>query len=186
MHMLALQASPRKRGNTATLLDSFLKGADCVKNVSIERVFLHEKKIKPCKACDKCQQALEPKCVIKDDMDGLYLEFLKADMLVLATPVYWWSMSAQLKLFIDRMYALTMGEDNSNLAGKRIILLTTYGGDDPNSGPELLKKTFEDIAGFTGMKLSAFLGVCTGKVEVAENREALEKAFELGKKMATE
>ena len=181
MNVLALLGSPKKNGNTASVLKSFLKGLKESCNVEIEQIFLHEKKIFPCTGCDSCQKYREPACVIKDDMIELYPLLQKSELIVMATPVYWWSVSAQLKLFIDRMYAMMKGEDNANLSGKKIVLLTTYGGEDPNTGPDIIKRMLEDICEFTGMKLIHTFGVCTGKLDAANNPDALERAYCLGK-----
>ena len=121
MKLLALFGSPRRKGNTAALLNAFLKAAEDKGEVEVEFINLQEKEIKPCKACRSCRQSPYLNCAINDDMQYLHKKVKESDMLVLATPVYWWNISAQLKLFIDRLYALA-GEDGDYkcLHGKKL------------------------------------------------------------------
>nr|HPK06979.1 flavodoxin family protein [Aminivibrio sp.] len=107
MNCLALLGSPRKDGNTAALLTSFLDGA-VSKGHTVRTVRLQEKKILPCTGCNGCKKDGKGtgRCVLTDDMGGLYPAVLEADVIVHAFPVYWWSMPAQTKLFQDRLYAL--------------------------------------------------------------------------------
>ena len=142
MKVLALLGSPRKNGNTSLLLDEYLRGIkDSNKDAEITKVFLQEKNIHSCAACEACRNINIGQCAIKDDMQELYPLFRQADVVVYATPIYWWSVSAQLKAFMDRCYALGSIEDS--FAGKKAVLLMTYGGELPNNGPELVKTTFE-------------------------------------------
>ena len=149
-------------------------------NISIDTVTLCEEKIQPCRGCSSCQDTLEPDCVIKDSMKGLYDKVREAQLIVLATPLYWWNVSSTLKLFIDRLYALMMGEDNRNLAGKKLIVILTYGGSDPNSGVDIVTKMFTEITEFTGMKLDKVYGVCSGELDVEKNHSAANSARQIG------
>ena len=98
-NLLAVSSSPRRGGNSETLLKAFLEGAS-KKGWQGETVRLNELSLKPCQDCDGC--AKDGRCVIKDDMQLLYPKVLAARGLVLATPIYFGSVSAQLKIFIDR------------------------------------------------------------------------------------
>jgi len=177
MNCLALLGSPRKDGNTAALLASFLDGA-ASKGHTVRTVRLHEKKILPCTSCNGCKKDGKGtgRCVLADDMAGLYPAVLEADVIVHAFPIYWWSMPAQTKLFQDRLYALDYGL----FSGKKMCLLTTYGGGDPNSGPGIVERTFRDVCDFLGMEFRGSLGVCSGSLPVKENTSILEKAFRMG------
>jgi multimeric flavodoxin WrbA len=174
MRYLALLGSPRQNGHSAALLDSFLEGA-ASKGHSGDTIWLHEKKILPCTACDGCKKngAGTGRCVLKDDMTALYSLVGHADVIVHAFPVYWWSMPAQTKLFQDRLYAM----DYPGFKGKKLSLLMTYGGEDPNSGPRLIEQTFRDICEFLDMQFCDSIGVCSGTTPVRDNKRALERAF---------
>lgn len=184
MKLLALLGSPRRKGNTAALLHAFLEGTEDRGGAETELVNLQEKNIKPCRSCESCRKPPYLKCIIDDDMLSLHKKVIASDMLVVATPVYWWNISAQLKLFIDRLYALA-GEDGDYkcLNGKKIVILMTYGGSEPNSGAKLVADAFKDIAEYLNMEIAGVLGVCSGENPVENNNDALKKAFELGKQV---
>ena len=97
--LLAIAPSPRKGGNSETLLKEFCRAAeDAGWNVDLIRV--NEMIFRPCQACDAC--AKDGHCIVKDEMQDVYPKFISADALVLASPVTFGSMNAQLKMFIDR------------------------------------------------------------------------------------
>lgn len=178
MKIGAFMGSPHKSGNTALLLNKFLKGISDNHKVTIANIFLQEYKISPCMACNYCKR--EGECIQKDDMVNLYDVFKQSDILVFATPIYWWSMSAQLKTFIDRTYALK----EKDRQGKKAYLLMTYGGAMPNSGPELTEKMFKDIFDYVGIELLGVYGVCTDEnVPVKDNTLALEEIYKIGKEL---
>lgn len=179
MKALLVLASPHKSGNTAALLNSFASGVK-ENDVDIEEVFLQDKNIRPCTACDFCHNSPDGKCAINDDMQELYVKLLSSDLIVFATPVYWWNMASQLKIFIDRIYALMPDENSSRLKGKKTVLLMTYGGELPNSGPEIVEKSFRESAEYLGMKILSVFGVCSSK-PVAENKDAIKRAYQIGK-----
>lgn len=97
--VLIVSASPRKGGNSDLLCDQFLKGA-LEAGHQAEKVFLGRYQINYCTGCGVCNQT--HCCVQKDDMAGLLEKMITADVIVLATPVYFYSMDGQLKTFIDR------------------------------------------------------------------------------------
>jgi len=104
MRVLGIVFSPRKGGNTEILMKEALKGAEA-EGAETKLILTREYNIKPCDACDSCHKTGE--CHIKDDMQTLYRELLEADAIIFGTPVYFWHICAQAKIFIDRTYALT-------------------------------------------------------------------------------
>ncbi|HEY5159117.1 MAG TPA: flavodoxin family protein, partial [Anaerolineales bacterium] len=100
--ILILKGSPREKGNSAILADQLAAGASEA-GAQVTSVYLHGMDIRPCDACDLCQES--GTCVIEDDMQTLYPQLVAADAIVLATPVYWFTFSAQLKVCMDRWYA---------------------------------------------------------------------------------
>jgi multimeric flavodoxin WrbA len=181
MKVLALLGSPRNNGNTSLLLDEYLRGIeDFDKDAEVTKVFLQEKNIQGCSSCEACRHVTTiGQCAIKDDMQELYPLFCNADVVIYATPIYWWSVSAQLKAFMDRCYAL--GPIKDSFAGKKAALLMTYGGELPNKGPELVKTMFEEICDYKNMDLVDVCGVCTDDyMPVIENAEALRNVYEMG------
>jgi multimeric flavodoxin WrbA len=183
MKVLALLGSPRPAGNTATLMNSFLEGLSQPENTKISSYTLNDLKIEPCTACDACLGKIDRFCIIDDDMESLYPAFIEADLVVLATPVYWWSVSAQLKLFIDRLYGLNCEANPQHFRDKKIILVLTYEDEDPNSGAELTIKMFNEICDYTGMSIAGVLRYSSGKKHVRECSEILKEARELAQQL---
>ena len=103
MNILVLNGSPRKKGNTEIMADAFIKGA-LEQGHQVEKVNLGHMKIAPCLACEFCFTH-NGVCVQKDDMAEILDKVDNADMIVFASPIYWFSISAQLKAAIDRLYA---------------------------------------------------------------------------------
>ena len=98
-NILVISSSPRRNGNSDLLCDEFIKGALEAGN-KVEKVFLADKKINVCLGCGACYNT--SKCIQKDDMVELNDKMVEADVIVLATPVYFYSMAGQLKVLIDR------------------------------------------------------------------------------------
>jgi len=184
MNVLALQASPRKKGNTVTLARALLEGlkAGGVKQVS--EVFLDDLEIHACTNCEACRGEGGPFCVFQDGMSPLYQRFIAADLVVLASPVYWWSVSAQLKLFIDRLYGLNYEQHPEHYKGKKLVLVFTHQEEHPCSGAELARKMFEEIADYTEMTIAGDLRYSSDKKHVRDSPEKLAQARELGEKLA--
>jgi len=101
-YIVVLVGSPRKNGNTEILADSFIKGATSVGNM-VKKICLSEMKVLPCKDCGYCDRN-EGKCILQDDMKEIYIELTKADLIVFASPVYFYGFSAQIKCCIDRLH----------------------------------------------------------------------------------
>ncbi|MGN1008060.1 MAG: flavodoxin family protein, partial [Butyricicoccus sp.] len=100
-NVLILSGSPRKGGNSDLLCDAFLRGAQEAGH-SVEKIFLRSKKVAPCNACYACKNG---PCAIKDDMAEILDKMLAADVIVMASPVYFYSINAQMKAVIDRSVA---------------------------------------------------------------------------------
>ena len=97
--VLILSASPRKGGNSDVLCDTFLRGATEAGH-SVEKIFLRDKNIHYCTGCGVCNRT--HRCVQKDDMAEILDKMVAADVIVLATPVYFYTMDGQMKTLIDR------------------------------------------------------------------------------------
>lgn len=180
MKVLAFLGSPRKNGYTASLMNEYLRGLkEKNKNISIKEVFLQKQKIEPCKACNWCKKNGNDKCKIDDDMQKFYKQVKKADIIIFATPIYWFNMSAQMKLFIDRLYALNFKKFPSD---KKIVLLTTFGDtNEKTSGAVNAVNTFNYIAKFLKMDFIQSFGR-SSEVTKKEWKQTLDEAYLLGKK----
>jgi multimeric flavodoxin WrbA len=187
--VLIVKGSPRERGNSAALAGQVAAGAREA-GAQVESVYLHGMDIQACDACDFCRDAPETGCVIDDDMQALYPKIRDADALVYASPVYWFTMSAQMKLFMDRCYALGGDSDYASehaLAGKRIGIVLTYGGDDPfDSGAINAIRTFQDVFNYVPAEIVGMVyGYASDPGEIESNQALMQKAFELGGQLAS-
>lgn len=104
MRILAISGSPRKGGNTDIMVETFARAAS-EKGHVCQIVYLSEKHPNPCMACNACRNKEDGLCVQKDDMQEIYRLMQQSDMIVLASPLYYFTVSAQLKCLIDRFYA---------------------------------------------------------------------------------
>lgn len=173
--VLIISASPRRGGNSDLLSDQFKLGAE-EEGHSVEKVFLKDIDINYCNACETCQNN-GGVCVQKDDMSEVLDKMIAADVIVLATPVYFYTMNAQLKTFIDRTYARYI-----SVANKEFYFIATAAVQDKNA----LERTIESLRGFT----SVLSGVeekgiiyATGvwKKGDVKKTKFIEEAYEMGK-----
>jgi multimeric flavodoxin WrbA len=186
-NVLILKGSPRREGNSAILAERVAAGAREAGGQA-ETIYLHELDIQPCDACDMCQGA-DTDCVIEDDMQALYPKVKAADAVVYASPIYWFSVTAQLKLFIDRCYGLGEDEDEPEsyeLAGKQIGVVLTYGGEDPyDAGAVNAIRMFQDMFRYVPADIVGIVyGYAHEEGEIRQNEEVMQRAFDLGAKLA--
>lgn len=110
MKVLALNGSPRGyNGNTEVILKQFLKGCENT-GAEVETIYLKDKNIKHCCGCFTCWQKTPGKCIHKDDMEDLLVKVSEADIIVYATPLYYYTVTGIMKDFMDRMLPLNSGE----------------------------------------------------------------------------
>jgi multimeric flavodoxin WrbA len=184
--VLVLLGSPRRKGNSAILAEQVTRGAKSGK-AKVETIYLHGKSIAPCKGCMSCQKKGSKGCSIQDDMQEIYLKLIESDAWVIASPVYWFTMSAQTKIFMDRCFALPAYQKDP-FRGKRIAIAMTYGDEDPfTSGCVNALRTFQDAYGYTG---SPIVGMVYGSAmdagQIRSNEKVMQEAFDLGKELVTE
>ena len=134
--VLIISSSPRKNGNSQALCEQFAKGAKEAGN-QVQLIRLMEKKIGFCYACDGCMRN-SGICVQKDDMAEIIQLFQEADVIVFATPVYFYGISAQMKTFIDRMYPIWQ-----NLGEKEVYYIISAG-----LGRDIIERSLGDLDGF--------------------------------------
>lgn len=182
--VLILMGSPRKAGNTAVLSEHLARGAQNA-GANAQTLFLQALDINPCTGCNQCQGEDAAGCVVEDAMQEIYPKLREADSIVFASPIYWFSVSAQLKAVIDRMYAVGGGDKNV-LKGKSFGVLLAYADSDPyTSGAVNALRMFEDIADYLGAILvGAVYGSAWEAGEIRDNEDLLKEAFRLGEKLA--
>ena len=181
--ILVLKSSPRTNGNSSTLADRVTTGAR-ESGAAVEVFNLSEMDIRPCDACNECRET-GGVCVVGDEMQVLYPRLRDSDAIVLASPIYWFTISAQLKLCIDRWYALQSPEGNE-LRGKQFGIILTYGDSDLyNSGGINAIHTFESMFRYIQADIVGIVhGSADGAGEIGKQPVLLEEAYQLGRKLA--
>jgi multimeric flavodoxin WrbA len=182
--VIIVKGSPRENGNSAILADQVAAGAEAA-GAEVESFYLHGMDIAPCDACDACQVAQDEECIMEDDMQILYPKLREAEAIVYASPVYWFTVSAQIKLFMDRCYGLGGGDgdvEEHGLAGKRIGVVLVYGGDDPfDSGAINAIRMFQDAFSYIPAEIVDIVyGYALDPGEIRQNEHVMDKAYELG------
>jgi len=179
MKILVINGSPRKGGNTETLLNAMTTGAQEA-GATISNVELRSLDVSPCRACDACKKT--GKCIQKDDMHDLISKMEECDVWILGTPVYWWSVTAQLKAFIDRWY----GINREVFKNRRAVLVIPLESSNPKTAQHVLGM-FDDIFDYLGMnQIGTILapGVHE-RGEVKKRSDIVKEAIELGKSIAS-
>ena len=177
-NILIISASPRKGGNSDILCDEFARGATEAGH-TVEKIRLAEKDVGFCLGCYACQKL--GKCFKKDDANELVEKMMSADTVVLATPVYFYSMDAQLKALIDR--SVSRWEDFSRFKGTEFWFIVTAA----DSNREMMNATIEGLRGLTRdcMEGSVERGIIYGVGAYGKGEiralPAMREAYEAGK-----
>lgn len=179
--ILIFNGSPRKKGNTAILCD-ILSGVIKEYGGKTEIIELNSLNISPCRACEACERNKDGMCVQKDDMTPIYGKILDAQGIVYAAPIYWFNYSAQLKLAIDRMYAL-FSMKGSGLKGKVMAGILVYGGSDKhNSGAVNAINSLKTMFNYQGGIYNEIVhGSAMSIGDVEKDEKIINKVKELGK-----
>ena len=173
--VLVLSGSPRKGGNSDTLCDQFILGAKETGNET-EKIFLRNKEINYCVACDTCKRN-EGICDQEDDMAKVLDKMIAADVIVMATPVYFYTMDAQMKTLIDRTYSRY-----TEIRNKDFYFITTAAVNRKQA----LERTIEGFRGFTSVLSGAkekgiIYGTGAWNVGDIKGSKAMKEAYEIGK-----
>lgn len=175
--VLILSGSPRKEGNSDILCDRFAQGAAEAGN-SVEKIRVADKKISPCRACYYCR-VHDGECVIKDDMAEVLRKMIDADVIVLSSPVYFYSIDAQLKAVIDRTVARWL-----EVSDKEFYYIVTC-ADEQKSAAERTLECFRGYADCVQGAKECGIIYGTGVYEKGKikNTPAYMQAYEMGKEV---
>lgn len=173
--VLILEGSARANGNSCILSGEFARGAEEA-GCSVEKVLVARKKISGCLGCNACYRN-GGTCVQKDDMEEIKAKMLEADVIVLASPIYFYSMTAQMKTVIDRTYAFYQ-----QLAGKTFYFIVTCAATDASFTETMLAS----LRGFTccvpdAKEGGVVLGIGAMEAGQVRSSEAMAQAYEMGK-----
>lgn len=186
MKVLGIMGSPRRQSNTDILLDRALEGAREA-GAEAEKVLVSKLKISPCLEIYACRK--DGNCAIKDDMQSLYKALLEADHVILASPMFFYGVTSQVKAIIDRCQALWvrkhvlgMGKEDKRERRGVFISVGATRGTKLFDGAVLTVKYFFDAI---GVKYSGDLLVrgIDNRAQIKEHPTALEDAFRLGQEL---
>ena len=175
--IVVLMGSPRKHGNTDLLVNAFIEGAK--ENNQVEVVHVSDYKVSPCRGCNVCYMNENHACAQKDDMKKIYLKLADADILVIASPVYFYGISAQLKTIIDRLHTPM----RQQIAIKKTALLLVGAAKIPElfDAIKMQYKLIDDFFHLENMGMVLANGV-KEKGDILQS-SALKEAVELGRKI---
>jgi multimeric flavodoxin WrbA len=170
-----LSGSPRRGGNSDILCDQFILGADESGNQT-EKIFLRDKDINYCLACDTCQEN-GGICDQDDDMAEVLDKMIASDVIVMATPVYFYTMNAQMKTVIDRTYSRY-----AEIRDKDFYFITTAAVKNKQA----LEKTIEGFRGFTSVlngpkEKGIIYGTGAWNIGDIKETKAMTEAYDMGK-----
>jgi len=185
LKVLGIMGSPRIKGNTDLLLDEALKGVQS-QGAEIEKIIVDKLEIAPCKEYYACLR--DGNCVIRDDMDSIYPKLIEADRIIVASPIFFYGVTSQLKALIDRCqaiwarkYVLKQKLSDKERKGAFIAVGATK-GKQLFDGSILVIKYFFQAIDVKYVDELLIRGV-DKKAEIKEHPTALSQALELGKKL---
>ena len=172
--ILILAGSPRKNGNSVALCRAFARGAE-ESGHQVETIFLRDKKIGFCLACYHCKKS-GGICIIKDDMADILDKLVKADVLVMATPVYFYTVCGQMKTLIDRCCARY-----TEMTGKEFYFIVAAADDSKAA----MERTIDGFRGFLdclddSRECGTIYGVGAWKIGEIEGSPAMKQAYDAG------
>ena len=176
--VVILNGSPRKNGNTSALVNAFAQGAESAGH-TVTEFFLGGMDIHGCKGCFGGHSSRECPCVQQDDMNKIYPAVKDSDVVVLASPLYYWTMSGQLRTALDRLFALEEGDGNLLRGnGRGSVLLMAAEGHGFEDAVLYFDHLMEHLRWKNLGKV-----LCGGVMDVgdAQGRKELDDARELGK-----
>ncbi|HOD42008.1 MAG TPA: flavodoxin family protein [Candidatus Wallbacteria bacterium] len=180
MHVLGIVGSPRVNGNTDILVDEILAGVRS-SGGTIDKIYISDFDLKPCDSCMACLAGKE--CVLEDGWREIAPRVLKADGLVMGTPVYWNAVSAQMKIFMDRCFSFLDENYDSEIKGKSAAIVVACGSPEP-AMTKISRLILEDFIKFNKMNI---VGGVTGlnlqqKDDALKNQALMAEAFQIGRK----
>ncbi len=179
MKIVAIVGSPRLDGNTNYLVDQALDEAK-KRGIDTEKIILNRLRMGPCQAHEECTSA--PSCLLKDDGDKVINSFVSADGIILASPVYFEDVSAQMKIFIDRNRFLRRHSMKPKAKSVGLIAVATSSGTDETIAT--FQRFLASVIDLSSDKVLSMAGYAKAAGQIKDNELAVNQARELGAKMA--
>lgn len=182
MKVIGIVGSPRKNGNTSTLVQQVLEGA-AEAGAETKTFILNEMNYKGCQGCSYCKT--HEKCKLEDDLVELFDELTKADGVVFGSPIYFAQFTGQMRLFLDRCYSLINPDFSSRIpAGKKAIIVGSQGMPDPAAFAKVFEEFGESISRLgLEVKETLIAAGCNAPGDVKSNTDLMEKAKNAGKNL---
>jgi len=181
MEILGIVGSPRREGNTAVLVRKVLEGAQ-TKKVKTRLIYLNDLKIAPCQSCYFCLEKGGRWCRQKDDMQIIYKALAKTKILVWGSPIYMNYVTAQAKLFIDRLFPYVHNEHLRPKGLKKGVLVFTWGWQKEDGYDKIISevKDIITVLDLEVVKVIKATGLRYRKTEVLQRPDILSEAFQTG------
>lgn len=177
MKIIILEGSPNRKGSSNLLADCFKQGAEEAGH-TVEIIDAAHADIHPCTGCIHC--GYEGPCVQKDEMDRIRPKILEADMLVFATPLYYYGMSAQLKVLIDRFCAFNSSVQRRHM--KSALLAAAWNSDDWTF--EALESHYKTLVRYLNLAdMGMVLGAGCGTPSMTRHSQFPQQAYNLGNRL---
>lgn len=184
--VLGISGSPRRGGNTELLLSKALEGAQN-KGAEVKKIILNELEFSPCQECENIKK--DGTCIVKDDMQTVYPEIKEAGGIIIASPIFFGSVSAQTKMFIDRFQCLWLAKEifrtyavSEKKVGAFICVEASQRSDFFQNAKSIIKNFFATVNAVYEEEL-----LCSdidGKGAILKKPECLDFAFKLGERIA--
>jgi len=184
-----INGSLRVDGNTDVLLKELLKGTK-KDDINVKQFVLRDRIIEGCKGCYYCYK--HDNCATKDDMQEIHQELQNSDLLIFASPMYWWGVTGLMKTFVDRLYLYYPKRNAGLIAGKKLIILMPMNVNPTEHGEKTFKSEIEPLI-MTSKYIFKRLGIkivnmiffegLNAKSDATKNIEYLNKAFKLGERL---
>jgi multimeric flavodoxin WrbA len=186
---LILVGSPRKNGSTSILAREAERGLN-ERGIETNLVFLNELRARGCQACYSCKKNNVAECVVKDDMQSVHQLMRESDGIIVAAPIYFGDVSAQTKIWLDRLFPFIGMDLSPKMPGKKPISFIFTQNQPDMTLFEKPIRMFMHMTGLTGLKakdrLIAYDLDAGYKPPVTEKKEFMEKAYRIGSDLLEE
>ncbi|WP_371805306.1 flavodoxin family protein [Candidatus Lokiarchaeum ossiferum] len=184
--ILIINGSPRLKGNSAYISKLLKQGFDEA-NFTSKILVLDKLSINPCKACDSCIRSGNLKCIQKDDMLPLYSDIQDSSCIIFVSPIYWFSVSAQTKLFMDRLYAFHTKE-GFKLSEKIMAGILVYGDEDVvQSGGINAVRSMQDTFSYCKARFKKIIfGTAMDPEDVKQNYQFIDRVGKFNEELIAE
>ena len=181
-NILIINGATRKNGNTDIIINKIIEGSINEK-AKINLIELRNKKINDCIGCYTCYE--KNKCSINDDMKEILVSINRSDMIIFASPIYWWGVTGIMKIFIDRLYFYYSSRNKNLISGKKALVIAPMNMKQDNYKTKIFIEFFNIL--FDNLELVKinifFFDNISKKGEILNNPDHIEQAYTIGKEL---